>query len=125
LSQTVKANFRLIFRPPKDVEYRSKSTKSFIALNLDRINIIRGLCESYPYSVIAFLTSYFIKVWTKLNLEVFGGLIKLLKDKKEQDWLEKIVDIINKLETKRLISVKFRNLCGIINFTFFFSVLAD
>jgi hypothetical protein len=32
---------------------------------------------------------------------------------------------MNKLETERLMSVEFRNLYDIINFTFFFGVLTD
>lgn len=94
-----------------------------MATNLIRTNTIRSLYKSHPHSIIALLTTYPTKVWTKSSPGVFNGLIKLVKDKKEQDWPEDIVDIINKLEIERPISIKFRNLRGIINSTYFLSVL--
>lgn len=109
-SRTIKANFRLIFGPPRETEYKSKSTKSVMATNLIRTNTIRGLCESHPHGVIALSTTYPTKVWTESSPGVFDGLIKLVKDEKEQDWPEDIVDIMNELEMERPMSVEFRNL---------------
>lgn len=118
-SRTIKANFRLIFGPPRDAEYKSNSTKSVMATNLIRISTIRGLCETHPHGVIALSTTYPTKTWTESSPEVFDGIIKLVKDETEQDWPEEIVDIMDELETERPMSVEFRNLRGIINFTCF------
>jgi 1,2-phenylacetyl-CoA epoxidase PaaB subunit len=60
-SRTIKANFRLIFGLPREIEYKSYSTKSAMATNLIRINTIRGLYESNPHSVIALVTAYLTK----------------------------------------------------------------
>jgi hypothetical protein len=90
-----------------------------MATNLIRINTIRGLCESNPHSVIALSTAYPTKTWTESSPEVFNGIIKLVKDETEQDWPEEIVDIIDELETERPMSIEFRNLRSIINFTCF------
>ncbi|KAF2817573.1 uncharacterized protein BDZ99DRAFT_565297 [Mytilinidion resinicola] len=109
-SRTVKANFRLIFGPPREAEYKSRSTKSVMATNLLRIGTIRGLCESHPHGVIALSTSYPTKVWTESSLEVFDGLIKLVKEEEEQDWPEDIVDIMDELEMERPMCDEFRNL---------------
>jgi hypothetical protein len=115
-SRTIKANFRLIFGPPRETEYKSNSTKSVMATNLIRINTIRGLCESHPQSVIALSTTYPTKVWTESSPEVFDGIIKIVRDEKEQDWPEEVVDIMDELETERPMSVEFGNLRGMINF---------
>ncbi|KAH8797031.1 hypothetical protein F5882DRAFT_396330 [Hyaloscypha sp. PMI_1271] len=64
-SWTIKANFRLIFGPLRDTEYKSRATKAIMATNLIRINTIRGLCESNPHGVITLSTTYPTKVWTK------------------------------------------------------------
>ena len=90
-----------------------------MATNLIRINAIRGLCESHPYGVIALSATYPTKVWTESSPEVFDGLIKLVKDEKEQDWPEEIADIMDELGMERPMSVEFRNLRGMINFTCF------
>jgi hypothetical protein len=121
-SRTIKANFRLIFGPPRETEHKSNSTKSVMATNLIRINTIRGLCESNPHGVIAISTTYPTKVWTESSPEVFDGLIKLVKDEKEQDWPEEIVDIMDEQERERQMSVEFRNLRGMINFTYILGV---
>jgi hypothetical protein len=125
LSRTIKTNFRLIFGPPRKTEYPSKTTQYIMATKLNRINTICGLSKSYPHGVIVFLITYTTKVWTESSLEVFDGLTKSIKDKKGQDWPGEIVDIINKLEAERPMSIEFRNLCGIINLTNFLSILAD
>ncbi|KAL5312937.1 hypothetical protein ACEPPN_019363 [Leptodophora sp. 'Broadleaf-Isolate-01'] len=109
-SRTIKANFRLIFGPPRDAEYKSRATKAVTATNIIRINTIRGLCESNPHGVITLSTSYPTKVWTESSPEVFDGIIKQVKDETEQDWPEEIVDIMDELETERPMSVEFRNL---------------
>lgn len=93
-SRTIKANFRLIFGPPRATEYKSSRTKSVIATNLIRINTIRSLCESHPQGVIALSTTYPTKVWTESSPEVLDGIIKIVKDEKEQDWPGEIVDIM-------------------------------
>jgi hypothetical protein len=111
--RTIKANFRLIFGPPRETEHKSKSAKAVMATNLIRINTIRCLCESNPHGVIAFSATYPTKVWTESSPEVFHGLIKLVKDEKEQDWPEGIIDIMNELEAERPMSVEFSNLRGI------------
>lgn len=115
-SRTIKANFRLIFGPPRETEYKSNSTKSIMATNLIRINTIRGLCESHPQSVIALSTTYPTKIWTESSPEVFDGIIKIIRDEKEQDWPEEIVDIMDELEMERPMSFEFRNLRGMISF---------
>ncbi|KAG9230404.1 hypothetical protein BJ875DRAFT_488007 [Amylocarpus encephaloides] len=109
-SRTAKTNFRLIFGPPRKTEYLSKSTQYVKAIKLNRINTIRGLSESHPHGVIAFSITYPTKVWTESRLEVFDGLAKSIKDEKEQDWPEEIVDIMNELEAERPMSIEFRNL---------------
>jgi hypothetical protein len=114
-SRTIKANFRLIFGPPRETENKSDSTKSAMATNLIRINTIRGLCESNPHSVIALSITYPTKTWTESSPEVFNGIITLVKDEKGQDWPDEIVDIMDELEMERRMSVEFRNLRGIIN----------
>ncbi len=53
--------------------------------NLIKINTIRGLYKSNPYSVIALLTAYSIKIWTESCPEVFNNIIQLVKDETEQD----------------------------------------
>lgn len=116
-SRTIKANFRLIFGPPRETEYKSNSTKAVIATNIIRANTIRGLCESYPDGVIALSTTYPTKTWTESSTDVFDGLIKLLKEEKEQHWPEEIVDIMDELETERPMSIEFRTLRGMIKFT--------
>ncbi|KFY02821.1 hypothetical protein V490_00389 [Pseudogymnoascus sp. VKM F-3557] len=105
-SRTIKANFRLIFGPPRESEYKSRSAKSVIATNLIRITTIRSLCESNPHSVIALSTTYPTKVWTESSPEVFDGIIELVKGEKEQDWPEEIVDIINELKAERPMSAE-------------------
>jgi len=115
----------LIFGPLREIEYKSNSTKSIMATNLIRINIIRGLYESHAHGVIALSTTYPTKVWTKSSPEVFNTLIKLIKDEREQDWPEEIINIMNELKTERPISIEFRNLRGMINFMCFLSVLTD
>src|SRR5438045_7430522 len=114
-SRTIKANFRLIFGPPREPEYKSNSTKSVMATNLIRINTIRGLCESNPHSVIALATAYPTKTWTESSPEIFDGIIKLVKDERVQDWLAEIVDIMDELETERPMSIELSNLRGLIN----------
>jgi len=123
--RTIKANFRLIFGPPRETEHKSISAKAVMATNLIRVSTIRGLCESNPDAVIALSTTYPTKVWTESNTDVFDGLIKLLKEEKEQDWPEEIVDIMDELETERPMSVEFGNLRGIANCTFFLRGLTD
>lgn len=91
-----------------------------MAINLIRINTIRGLYKSSPYGVITLLTIYSTKVQTKSSPKVFNGIIKQVKEEKEQDWPEEIVDIMDELEIERLMSVEFRNLYSIINFVFAF-----
>ncbi|KAH7378965.1 hypothetical protein BKA64DRAFT_648391 [Cadophora sp. MPI-SDFR-AT-0126] len=108
--RTVKANFRMIFGPPRETERKSNSAKAVMVTNLIRINTIRGLGESNPDAVIALSTTYSTKVWTESSTDVFDGLIKLLKEEKEQDWPEEIVDIMDELEAERSMSVEFRNL---------------
>ncbi|KFY17489.1 hypothetical protein V492_00643 [Pseudogymnoascus sp. VKM F-4246] len=100
-SRTIKANFRLIFGPSRETEYKSRSAKSAIATNLIRITTIRGLCESNPHSVIALSTTYPTKAWTESSSDVFDGVIELVKVEKEQDWPEEIVDIIDELKAER------------------------
>ncbi|OBT60426.1 hypothetical protein VE03_10328 [Pseudogymnoascus sp. 23342-1-I1] len=124
-SRTIKANFRLIFGPPRETEYKSRSAKSAIATNLIRITTIRSLCESNPHSVIALSTTYPTKVWTESSPEVFGGIIELVKGEKEQDWPEEIVDIINELKAERPMSAEIELLQGMINFMCILSVLTD
>ncbi|KAH6692793.1 hypothetical protein BKA61DRAFT_684092 [Leptodontidium sp. MPI-SDFR-AT-0119] len=106
--RTMKANFRLIFGPPRETEHKSNSAKAVMATNLIRVNTIRGLCESNPDAVIAVTER--VQVWTESSTDVFDGLIKLLKEEKEQDWPEEIVDIMDELEAERPMSVEFRNL---------------
>lgn len=96
-----------------------------VATNIIRANTIRGLCESYPDGVIALSTTYPTKTWTESSTDVFDGLIKILKEEKEQHWPEEIVDIMDELETERSMSIEFRILRGMIKFTFFLSVLTD
>ncbi|KAH8744287.1 hypothetical protein BGZ57DRAFT_778956, partial [Hyaloscypha finlandica] len=60
--RTIKANFRLIFGPLRDIEYNSRMTKAIIAMNLIKINTIRSLYKSNPYSVITLSTTYLTKV---------------------------------------------------------------
>ena len=91
--------------------------------NLIKINTIRGLYKSNPYSVIALLTAYSIKIWTESCPEVFNNIIQLVKDETEQDQPEEIIDIINKLKTERPMSIEFRNLRNMIDFTYRFSVI--
>ena len=124
-SRTIKANFRLIFGPPREPEYKSNSTKSVMATNLIRINTIRGLCESNPHSVIALATAYPTKTWTESSPEIFDGIIKLVKDETEQDWPEEIVDIMDELETERPMSIEFSNLRGMINLTNSLTISTD
>jgi gas vesicle protein len=119
-SRTIKANFRLIFGPPRDTEYKSRATKAVMATNLIRINTIRGLCESNPHGVITLSTTYPTKVWTESSPVIFDGIIKQVKEEKEQDWPEEIVDIMDELEMERPMSVEFKNLRGMINFVFAF-----
>jgi hypothetical protein len=125
LLQTIKANFRLIFGLPRKTEYKSYSTKSVMATNLIRINTICSLYKSNLYSIIALATAYLTKTWTESSPEVFDGIIKLVKDKTEQDWPDEIVDIIGKLETERPISIEFSNLRGIVNLTKRLTILTD
>lgn len=113
-SRTIKSNFRMIFGPPREMEYKSRSTKSMMATNVVRIDIIRRLCESNPHGVIALSTTLPTKVWTEASWEVFDGLIKLLRDETEQDWPEEIIDIMTELEAERPMSAEFRNLRGIV-----------
>jgi hypothetical protein len=124
-SRTVKANFRLIFGPPRETEYKSRSTKSAMATNLIRISTIRGLCESHPHGVIALSTTCPTKVWTETRVEVFDGLIELVKEEKEQDWPEDIVDIMDELEKERPMCDEFRNLRGMMTPTWIPRVLTD
>ncbi|ELR02016.1 hypothetical protein VC83_01460 [Pseudogymnoascus destructans] len=105
-SRTIKANFRLIFGPSRETEYKSRSAKSAIATNLIRITTIRGLCESNPHSVIALSTTYSTKAWTESSSDVFDGVIELVKVEKEQDWPEEIVDIIDELKAERPMSAE-------------------
>ncbi len=48
-----------------------------------------------------------------------------MKEEKEQDWPEEIVDIIDELEAERPMSIEFSSLRGIINLTNFLTVLTD
>ena len=75
-SRIIKANFRLIFGPPRDTEYKSRATKAVMATNLIRINTICGLCESNPHGIITLLMTYPTKVWTKSSPGIFDGIIK-------------------------------------------------
>ena len=115
-SRIAKTNFRLIFGPPRMTEYPSKTTQYVKAIKLKRISILRSLSESHPHGMIAFSMTYPTKVWTESSLEVFDGLIKSIKDEKEQDWPEEIVDIMNELEVERPMSIEFSNLRGMITF---------
>lgn len=67
------------------------------------ISKIRDLCESYFQGVIALLVTYPIKAWTESSLEVFDSIIKIVKDKKEQDWPKEIVNIIDNVEKYKVI----------------------
>lgn len=124
-SRTVKANFRLIFGPPREKEYASKSAKFAEITNRDRINTIRGLCQSHPHGVVAFSLTHSTKIWTESSQDVFDGLIKFIEDETEQAWPDEIVDIMDELEKERPMSDEFRNLRGMIDFTCFLSVLID
>lgn len=119
-SRTIKANFRLIFGPPRDTRYKSRATKAVMATNLVRINTIRGLCESNPHGVITLSTTYPTKAWTESSPGIFDGIIKQVREEKEQDWPEEIVGIMDELEMERPMSVEFRNLRSMINFVFSF-----
>ena len=103
-SRTVKANFRLIFGPPREKEYASKSAKFAEVTNRDRINTICGLCQSHPHGVVAFSLTHPTKIWTESSQDVFNGLIKFIKDETEQAWPDEIVDIIDELEKERPMS---------------------
>ncbi|KAG9245611.1 hypothetical protein BJ878DRAFT_418813, partial [Calycina marina] len=107
-SRTIRANLRLKFGPARETEYKSNSTKAVIATNIIRASTIRGLCQSHPYGVIALSTTYPTKTWTESSTDVFDGLIKLLKEEKEQYWPEEIVDIMDELERERPMSIEFR-----------------
>jgi hypothetical protein len=124
-SRTIKANFRLIFGPSRETEYKSRSAKSVIATNLIRITTIRGLCESNPHSVIALSTAYPTKAWTESSSDVFDGIIELVKVEKEQDWPDEIVDIIDELKAERPMSAEIELLRGMTTFMCILSVLTD
>ncbi|KAL2372005.1 hypothetical protein RJ035_005775 [Blastomyces gilchristii] len=108
--RTVKANLRLIFGPPREAAYKSKSTKALMATSSVRIHTIRSLCRKHPHGVITFVTAYPTKVWTESSLEVFKGLIKLVEEEQEQDWPDDIVEIMDELEKERPMSDEFKYL---------------
>ncbi|QSS65812.1 hypothetical protein I7I51_06662 [Histoplasma capsulatum] len=111
-SRTVKANFRLVFGPPKHSEYCSKTTKYAMESNAVRIKTVRGLCESYPDAVITLSTSYPTKVWTESSAELFDGLIKVLKKDAEKEvgvnWPSEILDIMDALAEERPMCDEFK-----------------
>ena len=116
-TRTVKANFRLIFGPPKETEYASNSAKQVHTVRLQKINSIRGLCNGYPHGVIAFSLAHASKVWTESSWEVFNGLIGAIKDEKEQAWPDEIAEIMSELEMERPMCVEFQYLRGMLHLT--------
>ena len=114
LSWIIKANFRLIFRSLKAIEYSSRITRAAIVTARTRINIIWRVCNSDD--VIALSVTYSFKTWTESSLNVFNSIIKLMNKKTEQKWLRDIVNIMNELQHEMLMSDEFKNLCDIINF---------
>ncbi|MCJ1337731.1 hypothetical protein MMC09_003014 [Bachmanniomyces sp. S44760] len=122
-SRTLKANFRLIFGPPRESRYKSNSTKSVATSNNERIDVIRDLCENYAHGVIALSTAYPTKAWTQASQEVFNGIVQMMKDMQEQNWPVDIVNIIDELEAERPMSIKIRFLRGIIDVSCFFFIL--
>ncbi|OJD21157.1 hypothetical protein ACJ73_07509 [Blastomyces percursus] len=115
-SRTVKANFRLVFGPPKHSEYCSKTTKYAMESNAARSKTVRGLCESYPNAVITLSTSYPTKVWTESSAELFDGLINVLKKDAEKEvgvnWPSEILDIMDALAEERPMCDEFKVLRG-------------
>lgn len=111
-SRTIRANLRLIFGPVRDTEYASKSQKHLMSTVVERINIIRGLCEEYPDAVIALSIEYPTKTWTESISEVFDAIIAQLKLEKVEQWPEQILDIMKELRDERPMSAEFGALYG-------------
>ncbi|KAL2376297.1 hypothetical protein RJ035_008024 [Blastomyces gilchristii] len=120
--RTVKANFRLVFGPPKHLEYCSKRTKYAMKSNAVRIKTVRGLCESYPDAVITLSTSYPVKVWTESSVKVFDSLIKMLKKDAEKEvevnWPHEILNIMDTLKEERPMCSEFKILHGMCSPSF-------
>ncbi|KAF2452269.1 hypothetical protein BDY21DRAFT_175914 [Lineolata rhizophorae] len=106
--RTITANFRLIFGPPREAEQVSRSTRHARATNLQRVNVIRGLCYHHPHGVIAFSLAHPSKDWVESSREIFNGLVSGIKHETKQAWPEDIVDLMDKLEREMQMSAEFR-----------------
>ncbi|KAI1955096.1 hypothetical protein LOZ58_006855 [Ophidiomyces ophidiicola] len=109
-SRTIRANFRLIFGPPRPPGYKSRAAAAAMKTSCHRIKIIRNLCEKYPDGVISLSASYTSKVWIEGNSSIFSGIIRQVKEEKEQAWPEAIIDIMDELEIERPMSDEFKSL---------------
>ncbi|QSS66925.1 hypothetical protein I7I51_03137 [Histoplasma capsulatum] len=110
--RTVKANFMLVFGPPKYSEKYSKRTKYSKKSTAVRIQTVHGLCESHPDAVITLSTSYPTVVWAISRVEVFDGLIEMLKKDAEKEvgvnWPCEILDIMDTFGKERPMCREFK-----------------
>lgn len=114
-SRTIRANFRLIFGPPRAQHYPVKRQRYAMETNRERINVIRGLSQSHPHGVLAFSIAHPTKVWTESSSDVFEGLVNWLMVEEEWTWPEEITDIMDELEGERPMCAEFSSLRGVIN----------